>query len=42
MARMVSMDEVVAAIRPVDTLAVGLGPAVPGGVMHALGEREDW
>jgi acyl-CoA hydrolase len=42
MARMVSMDEVVAAIRPVDTLAVGLGPAVPGGILHALGEREDW
>lgn len=42
MARMVSMDEVVAAIRPVDTLAVGLGPAVPGGVMHALGARDDW
>ncbi|HAP77363.1 MAG TPA: 4-hydroxybutyrate CoA-transferase [Acidimicrobiaceae bacterium] len=36
------MSDAVAAIRPDDTLAVGLGPAVPGGFFHALGERDDF
>ena len=36
------MDSAVAAIRPSDTLAVPLGPGVPGGFMHALGERDDF
>ncbi|MGB8860907.1 MAG: acetyl-CoA hydrolase/transferase C-terminal domain-containing protein [Ilumatobacteraceae bacterium] len=36
------MSEAVAAIRPVDMLAVPLGPGVPGGFLHALGERTDF
>lgn len=36
------MSDAVAAIRPVDTLAVPLGPGVPGGFLHALGERTDF
>lgn len=38
----VEMSEAVALIRAVDTLAVPLGPGVPGGFMHALGERDDF
>jgi acyl CoA:acetate/3-ketoacid CoA transferase beta subunit len=37
-----SMSEAVAAIRSTDTLAVPLGPGVPGGFLHALGERDDF
>lgn len=37
-----SMSEAVAAIRPDDSLAVPLGPGVPGGFLHALGERDDF
>ena len=36
------MSDAVAAIRPVDALAVPLGPGVPGGFLHALGERTDF
>jgi acyl-CoA hydrolase len=36
------MSDAVDAVRPDDTLAVGLGPAVPGGFFHALGERDDF
>jgi len=36
------MSEAVAAIRSADTLAVPLGPGVPGGFLHALGERDDF
>ena len=36
------MSEAVAAIRDDDTLAVPLGPGVPGGFLHALGERDDF
>ena len=36
------MSDAVAAIRPDDTLAVPLGPGVPGGFLHALGERTDF
>ncbi len=36
------MSDAVAAIRPNDTLAVPLGPGVPGGFLHALGERDDF
>jgi len=38
----VSMQEAVALVRPSDTLAVPLGPGVPGGFLHALGERDDF
>ncbi len=31
-----------ALVRPADTLAIPLGPGMPGGLMHALGERDDW
>ena len=37
-----SMQEAVALVRPTDTLAVPLGPGVPGGFLHALGERDDF
>ena len=37
-----SMSDAVAAIRPDDTLAVPLGPGVPSGFLHALGERDDF
>jgi acyl CoA:acetate/3-ketoacid CoA transferase beta subunit len=37
-----SMSDAVAAIRPTDALAVPLGPGVPGGFLHALGERDDF
>lgn len=36
------MSDAVAAIRPADTLAVPLGPGVPGAFLHALGERDDF
>jgi acyl-CoA hydrolase len=37
-----SMDDAVALVRPVDSMAVPLGPGVPGGFMHALGARTDF
>ncbi|MGI9577958.1 MAG: acetyl-CoA hydrolase/transferase family protein [Microthrixaceae bacterium] len=37
-----SPSAAVAAIRPADVLALGLGPAHPPAFLHALGEREDW
>lgn len=37
-----SIAHAVEAIRPTDTLAVPLGPGVPGAFMHALGERSDF
>ena len=36
------MFDAVSIVRPVDTLAVPLGPGVPGGFLHALGERDDF
>jgi acyl CoA:acetate/3-ketoacid CoA transferase beta subunit len=36
------MPDAVAAIGASDTLAVPLGPGVPGGFLHALGERDDF
>jgi acyl-CoA hydrolase len=38
----VSAEGAAALLRPVDTLAVPLGPGIPGGFLHALGERDDW
>ena len=39
---LVSLDTAVAAVRAVDSLAVPLGPGVPGGFLHALGTRDDF
>jgi len=36
------LADAVAAIRPTDSLAVPLGPGVPGGFLHALGARDDF
>lgn len=36
------MADAIALVRPTDTMAVPLGPGVPGGFMHALGERDDF
>jgi acyl-CoA hydrolase len=41
-ARELSAHDAAALVRPVDTLAVPLGPGAPGGLLHALGERDDW
>ena len=38
----VTMETAVATIRATDTMAVPLGPGVPGGFLHALGERDDF
>ena len=35
------MSEAVAMVRTADSLAVPLGPGVPGGFLHALGELVD-
>ena len=37
-----TLDEAVATVRPSDTLAVPLGPGVPGSFVHALGGRDDF
>jgi hypothetical protein len=37
-----SVAEAAALVRPVDTLALPLGPGAPPGLLHALGERDDW
>ena len=42
MATVRSMEEAVALIRPVDSIGFGLGPAIPDGLMTALGARDDW
>ena len=42
MATVSSMEEAVALIRPVDRIGFGLGPAIPDGLMTALGARNDW
>jgi acyl-CoA hydrolase len=35
-------EEAASALRPADTLAVGLGPAQPMAFLRALGARDDW
>jgi acyl-CoA hydrolase len=40
--RMQTIGDAVAAVRREDTLAVPLGPGVPGGFLHALGARTDF
>ncbi len=37
-----TVDDAVALVRPTDSMAVPLGPGVPGGFMHALGARTDF
>ena len=37
-----SMSDAISLIRPTDSLAVPLGPGVPTGFLHALGERDDF
>ena len=37
-----SADDAAALLRPVDTLAVPIGPGAPGGLLHALANRDDW
>ena len=40
--RVESPAEAAAKVHPVDTLAIGLGPAHPISFLHALGDRDDW
>ena len=40
--RVGSAAEAAAFIQATDSVAVGLGPAHPGGFLHALGDRDDW
>jgi len=40
--RICTPAEAAALVRPVDTLAFGLGPANPDALLVALGERDDW
>jgi len=41
-ARELSAEDAAALLRPVDTLAIPLGPGAPGGFLRALGTRDDW
>ncbi len=41
-ARELSAQDAAARLRPADTLAIPLGPGAPDGLLHALGERDDW
>ena len=41
-AQHLSLDDAVALVRPTDSVAVPLGPGVPGRFLHALGTREDF
>jgi len=41
-ARELSAEDAAARLRPADTLAIPLGPGAPDGLLHALGERDDW
>jgi hypothetical protein len=36
------VEDAVAIVRPTDSFAVGLGPAVPGELLHQLGTRDDF
>ena len=36
------ISDAIGLIRPQDSMAVPLGPGVPGGFLHALGDREDF
>lgn len=38
----VAVEEAVAAIRPDDRIGMPLGPGQPGGLLHAMNDRDDW
>ncbi|HEV7527019.1 MAG TPA: acetyl-CoA hydrolase/transferase C-terminal domain-containing protein [Acidimicrobiia bacterium] len=40
--REMSAADAAALLRPNDTLALPLGPGAPPGLLHALGDRDDW
>ena len=40
--RVSSAAEAAEYLEPADTFVIGLGPGHPGGLLHALGERDDW
>lgn len=40
--RHVTAAEAASLIRPIDSIGMGLGPAIPHAFMKALGERQDW
>jgi len=42
MARELAAADAAALVRPVDSLAIPLGPGAPAGFLHALGARDDW
>jgi acyl-CoA hydrolase len=42
MARTMSPDESIEVVRPIDSIAVPLGPGVPGAFLHALDARDDF
>jgi len=40
--KILTLSEAAQLVQPSDSLAVPLGPGVPGGFLHALGERDDF
>jgi acyl CoA:acetate/3-ketoacid CoA transferase beta subunit len=42
MPAVMSLEDAVALLRPVDTIGFGLGPANPDALLGALGSRDDW
>ena len=42
MAEILTPAEAAALVRPVDDMAVPLGPGIPGSFLHALDARDDW
>ncbi len=42
MPTLATMEEAVALVHPVDRIGFGLGPAIPDGLLTALGARSDW
>ena len=41
-ARELSAEAAAALVQPRDSLAVPLGPGIPGDLLHALSARDDW
>lgn len=42
MSKLSTVEKAIALVRPDDTLAVGLGPGIPGEFLHRLGDRDDF